>query len=76
LKNHQREFVVPATVDHFPRGVHNQVHLLGGKLAEFSIRQRRTLLDETERLDDGPPPAIPTGSDQKVLKAALGFRSP
>ena len=66
LKHDQRKLVVPAAVDHFLRGPHDQVDFLLGKLAQLAVGQGGALFHYAESADHRTAPTKTFDADGEV----------
>ena len=76
LEDHQRKLVVELPGDHLIRRLHDQLHRLGGQLAEFAVGERRTLLEDPEALLDGAAPLETLNADLEVVPRAFRLCPP
>ena len=76
LKHDQGKMIVELAGDHLVRGPDNQINLLLGKLAEFTVGQSRPLLEYPERPDNGPGKAKPLHANREVVARAFGLSAP
>ena len=58
LEYHQWKLGVQLSVDNLLRRADDQIHFVMRQLAQFGVRQRRALLQDAERADHGPAPAV------------------
>ena len=54
LPDAQRELVVELAGDDLVRGLHDELGLVGGKLAQILVHQRACLLENAKRADQSP----------------------
>src|SRR6185369_6489035 len=76
LEYDQRKLVIPSAIDHFLPSADNQIDLFLRKLAELTIGQSCTLLQNSESSNDRPPPAKTFDPNRKVQVRALGLCTP
>src|SRR5262249_32355210 len=76
LEHDQRELGVQLAVDHLLRGPDDEIDLLARQLAQLTVGQGGALLEDAERADHGPAPAVALHADGKVEDGALRLGAP
>ena len=76
LEHHQRKVVVERSGNHLVGRLHDQLHGSGRELPQFAVGQRRTLLENAERLLDRPAPLKAFGANLEVVARPLGLGAP
>src|SRR6266404_2488077 len=76
LKHDQRKLTVQTAVDYFLCGTHDQINFLLRKLAQISVGEGGTLLQDAECSDHRSAPPETLDPNWKVGVRPLGLRAP
>ena len=76
LEHHQRKLAVQLPVDHLLGRPDDQVDLVARQLAQFAVSQRGAFLEDAERADHRPAPAVALHADREVAMRPLRLCAP